>query len=58
MTYFNNDGAQYNIEDAFNLVNKMDMGGSSMSGMSNSTTAAKASCKISVSIAISRISDA
>lgn len=46
MVYFNNDGASYNIEDAFAIVNKMSMGG--MSSSSNSTT--KASCKISVCV--------
>ncbi|CCH40617.1 Copper transport protein CTR3 [Wickerhamomyces ciferrii] len=44
MVYFNNDGANYNIEDAFNAVSKMSMGG--MGG--DSTTSAKAACKISV----------
>jgi hypothetical protein len=45
MVYFNSDGAQYNIEDAFNIVSKMDMGGSAAS---NATESTKASCKISV----------
>lgn len=45
MTYFNNDGASYNIEDAFSIVNKMNMGGMSSNSTSSSS---KASCKISV----------
>lgn len=45
MTYVNNDGASYNIEEALNVVNKMDMG-----GMSGSSASSKPSCKISVCI--------